>query len=186
MKNDLRVTLTKRMLKEGLLRIMNEKPISKISVSELCKEAGVNRVTFYNHYSSPVMILREMAWDYADQLESMYRTERYERGLSEESAMEVCLDYLLEHKAEIKILFSKNAENNISAFGLEIVKNFLTAREPEYRRNVPEDDTDSFLYVITIASAAYGLISVWLTKDIEKTPGEIAVILKRSMINVFS
>lgn len=59
-KENQRIILTKRMLKEALLKLMETKSIQKISVSELCKEAGINRVTFYNHYSAPSDILTEM------------------------------------------------------------------------------------------------------------------------------
>ena len=40
LKNDLRVMLTRRMLKEGLLAVMARKPLSKITVSELCAAVG--------------------------------------------------------------------------------------------------------------------------------------------------
>lgn len=37
---------------EALLNLMNEKPYSKISVSEICKRAGVSRQTFYTLFES--------------------------------------------------------------------------------------------------------------------------------------
>ena len=46
-----RIKLTKRLLKESLLKLLTEKNIKKISVSELCQTAGINRSTFYNHYN---------------------------------------------------------------------------------------------------------------------------------------
>lgn len=50
MKDDQRVTLTKRLLQEGLLRLLETKEIDKINVTELCRESGINRATFYRHY----------------------------------------------------------------------------------------------------------------------------------------
>jgi AcrR family transcriptional regulator len=37
---------------EALLNLMKEKPYSKISVSEICKRAGVSRQTFYTLFES--------------------------------------------------------------------------------------------------------------------------------------
>lgn len=48
-KNNQRVVLTKRLFKEGLLRLLENKGMDEISVAELCRESGINRATFYRH-----------------------------------------------------------------------------------------------------------------------------------------
>lgn len=45
-----RVKMTKRMMKEALIDLMNEKSLEKITVTEICKCADVNRSTFYAYY----------------------------------------------------------------------------------------------------------------------------------------
>lgn len=59
LKNQCR-TLTKRLLKESLIKLLKEKDIQKISITELCNEAGINRTTFYSHYSSQYDVLKDM------------------------------------------------------------------------------------------------------------------------------
>ncbi len=49
-KEDQRVRVTKMLLRDAFLAILNAKPIEKITVKELCANAGVNRGTFYLHY----------------------------------------------------------------------------------------------------------------------------------------
>lgn len=50
MKDDQRIALTKRLLREGLLRLLSKTDLNKISVTQLCIESGINRATFYRHY----------------------------------------------------------------------------------------------------------------------------------------
>ncbi|MBQ7408530.1 MAG: TetR/AcrR family transcriptional regulator [Clostridia bacterium] len=50
MKTDARVIYTNNVLKNALLTYLEQKPLCKISVSEICTMAGVNRSTFYKHY----------------------------------------------------------------------------------------------------------------------------------------
>ena len=45
-----RKTTTKSDLKEALTRLLKEKDFEAISVSDIAREAGVNRGTFYLHY----------------------------------------------------------------------------------------------------------------------------------------
>ena len=55
-----RVTETKNLLKDALLDLVEEKPLDKVTVRELCERAGVHRSTFYNHYDSPGQLFQEM------------------------------------------------------------------------------------------------------------------------------
>lgn len=63
-KTDTRVQYTKHVLQEALLQLLKKKNIERISVKELCDEAGINRGTFYLHYSAPNDILREIEEDF--------------------------------------------------------------------------------------------------------------------------
>ena len=65
---------TKRRLREGLLRLMEEKPINEISVKELTELVDVNRGTFYFHYQDIYDLLRDMEQDFF---------ENFDRTLSE-------------------------------------------------------------------------------------------------------
>ena len=55
-----RVRLTKRMMKDAILELMEEKPFAKISVTEVCERADVNRSTFYAHYADTSALLAEL------------------------------------------------------------------------------------------------------------------------------
>ena len=178
MKSDMRVALTKRLLKEGLLRMLERETLSKISITELCGESGVNRATFYKHYESPAMILRDIAYDYDAQMSDIYQAARRAGG-SEEYRIEACMQFLLEKKTELKVLFSPNAESGLNRFCLEIINEKLAHRRELLQERMQGDSDDHFLYAVATASAAFGLLQVWLTMDIDKSPKELVAILKR-------
>ncbi len=56
-KEDLRVVRTRKLLSATLLELMQEKPIEKISVIELCDAAMINRATFYAHFEDKYHLL---------------------------------------------------------------------------------------------------------------------------------
>ena len=66
--SDKRVIRTKKAIKEALFRIMEEKDISSISISELTQEANINRRTFYTHYRNITDILEEIEGDLVESL----------------------------------------------------------------------------------------------------------------------
>ena len=57
---DKRVMKTKRAIHEAMTKLINEKPIEEITVTELADAAEINRKTFYNYYSSVYMVAEEM------------------------------------------------------------------------------------------------------------------------------
>jgi len=63
-----RVRMTKRLLKDALMELMTQKPLSSISVTDLCNIADVNRSTFYSYYSDTLQLLGEIENDLINQL----------------------------------------------------------------------------------------------------------------------
>ncbi len=177
MKSDLRVALTERMLKEGLVRCLTDKPLSRITVSELCREAGVNRATFYNHYQSPAMVLRAITRDYGRQLKEVFESSYQTGGQDRARGVEACLEYLNERHTEVMVLLSENAENNVVRFAEEMVDELAADDAMLAGLGVEGGDEARYLYAVVTASAAYGLIRVWLRGDISKSPAELVKLL---------
>ena len=44
-------TITKRSLAKAFVDLLEEKPFDKITIQDISQKAGVNRQTFYNHFS---------------------------------------------------------------------------------------------------------------------------------------
>ena len=59
-KEDRRVTMTRRMLKEALTEMLRETDIYHVSIRELCQRADINRTTFYKYYGSQFDLLADM------------------------------------------------------------------------------------------------------------------------------
>lgn len=47
------------LMDEALIQLINEKDYDYITITEICKRAGVNRSTFYLHYETVDAFLKE-------------------------------------------------------------------------------------------------------------------------------
>ena len=65
-REDQRITLTKKLLRDSLVELLNEKSIYKITIRELCEVAGINRSTFYRYYENQFSLLGEMEGEIVD------------------------------------------------------------------------------------------------------------------------
>ena len=65
---DKRRRRTRMAIKTALLALLKDKPVAKITVSELAEKACVNRKTFYNHYTDLNSVLREMEEEFLNDI----------------------------------------------------------------------------------------------------------------------
>ena len=80
MKTDARVRYTRRRIQESLLGLLEEKPVNRVTVKEVCEAAEINRATFYAHYTD--------CFDVLNQMENELLTV-FEQSLSFASAVDV-------------------------------------------------------------------------------------------------
>lgn len=59
-KTDRRTLYTIQVIKDTYVELLHEKSWEKISVTEICKRAEINRTTFYLHYESSTHVLEDI------------------------------------------------------------------------------------------------------------------------------
>ena len=50
-----RTKMTKRLMKDALMELMENEPLASVSITELCALADVNRSTFYSYYTGTLV-----------------------------------------------------------------------------------------------------------------------------------
>lgn len=74
MKTDLRIQKTRAAIQNSLFDLLGEKELSKISISELCRRAQINRKTFYRHYNNIEDIIEEFENQLLGELSTILKT----------------------------------------------------------------------------------------------------------------
>lgn len=167
-KENQRIMLTKRLLKEALLTLMAEKNIQQISVSELCQTAGINRSTFYNHYGSQFDVLKELEHDTANKIKEVLDKKNPDKSISKK--VETMCTFLLENKAVSKVLFRNNTADDKFAEFLFTIPQMCDSYNMISDRH---DDVTKDLIMTFLTNGSYSLIRKWLLDDCPKTPKEI-------------
>lgn len=67
-KEDRRNAYTKKVIRDAVFQLLQEKPLNKITVSEVCKIADINRSTFYLHYMDCQHVLEQEQDRFCDKL----------------------------------------------------------------------------------------------------------------------
>ncbi|MDO4467646.1 MAG: TetR/AcrR family transcriptional regulator [Bacillota bacterium] len=93
---DLRIQKTRKALKQALVRLLSEKSFEKISVTDICKESGISRITFYTHYDHKFDLAQEIFSDYIQSGRTMFQLKKNNQKLYPNTSEDIqnCLIYL--------------------------------------------------------------------------------------------
>ena len=154
-----RVRMTKRLMKDALLDLLEQAELSNISVTAICGAADVNRSTFYNYYSSPSDLLREIEQDVLDRIPASppVLDQRGEETLLQ--ATTDFFDYVKENERVFRVLFSKSANDDFSSR----LEDLLCSQHIPSIDNV--DVLSSRFMQRYVANGTVGMLREWLASD---------------------
>ena len=158
-----RIALTKSLLKNALIEMLQTQSVYEISVRDLCLQAGINRSTFYKHYGSQIDLLNEMEQDLITDIES-YLDKDAEP--TPEALVQV-FRYLEKNLDFVRLLLSANVDKDLETkiFSLTPIKRMMEAADaPGISREAAE-----YAYRYRIAGA-YKVVCLWVEKPDRETP----------------
>ena len=109
-KGNRRVQYTKAALRRSLLKLLREKPVDRITVKDVCSEAGLNRGTFYAHYSSPEQLLGQIENEFYLDLMSAIAT--FQQADDVTRIFTRALEALRERRELASVLFGPNGDQD--------------------------------------------------------------------------
>jgi len=163
-----RVVVTKRMLREGLMRLLARKPLDKVHITELCQEAGINRSTFYRYYELPRDILMEMQSEFFQEI-----LGHFQKALTI-SDVERFFVYMYEHSELVKHFFKYNSDTDWAEIFSHIYSYFPEKMMTKAFQNI--DENSAKLLSTYLAGGAYFLVRQWIMEDIPIQPRDVAAI----------
>jgi len=145
-KVDLRIRRTYKLLLEALASLIEEQPIEKITVTDICEKAMVHRTTFYKHFEDKYHLLRYGI----EELQNQFNKETLSKD-HDITLIEHCLAIfnnllsLLSNNRNLHILVSSSRlENSIASIFFDLVtKDILDKMDT--RNNEHKDTPNSFV-----------------------------------------
>ncbi len=163
MDNREKTTYVKKHLTAALLKLLAEKELRSISVSEIAAAAGVHRVSYYRNYSGKEEILRE----YILQLFGEWTSAYDRQPQHSDDALCVALFAHLNEYRGFYLLLSRCGL-------LYLLKDALnTICGPK-----PEQSNLGAYTAAFISSGLYGWIGEWVARGMQESASEMAALLK--------
>ena len=111
---DARIIKTKATIQNAAIDLLRVKPLSDITVTELCAMAGINRNTFYAHYDTPRGVVEEITKQLLLELDGVAKQNT--------QSLDICraVCRYLDHRRNIFLaLADSNTENAYEQIAIE-------------------------------------------------------------------
>ncbi len=152
---DRRIIKTRNALHAAMVRLLHNTKLEDITVTMLCREAGISRYAFYDHYSVPEDCFYEIAEETNREIVEKFQEE----GINTiEEFMEVYFEYIKAHKDVFKTLFNLEVKNPALQATLKFYLDFLY-------KNVPDFPVYPALYEQYLVYGLRGLVQEWIDGD---------------------
>ncbi len=163
--------------------LLQKKPISRITITELCRLAGVNRTTFYSHYGSQYDVLREMEQSMTDDIRRILEQKDPARPEELKQQIEALCTYLKEHLALARLLFENNGTE--SEFATALFR--LPGSRALLLQYLPEeyDADDRELLVAFLANGSYSMMRKWVLEEVPKSPQQLTELIYDTIIRAW-
>lgn len=174
-KKDRRVQYTLMVIRQSFVKLLKQKPLSKITVKEICEEADINRATFYAHYQDPYDLLHRIENDVIDDINE-YLNHYDLKNVTEAPVemLETILEYIKQNAELFDLLLNPNGDNQ---FREEITK---IIGQQHFTAITADRENSEYLYLF-FANGAIGILLKWLEDGTKKPVKEITdLILKLS------
>lgn len=123
-KTDLRIIKTNKVLFESLILLMKEKSFEKITISDICEKALINRSTFYAHYEDKVDLLEALIEEQKNNLLNRLKDNNF-TYISKDYYMKT-LSIIIDHVDDKRDIYSTIFSNNINGFFIDFLKDVIS------------------------------------------------------------
>ena len=178
---------TKKIIREEFIKILNERPLNKITVKDIASACDINRNTFYYYYTDIYAILSEIF-----QIELQIVIDEYNDTLSWEESFIVAAKFSLQNKTAIYNVYNSMQKEEIEDYLFNVSGNIMSRYVEKVSDGISASSGDKKLIASFYQCALTEMVLRWIASGMKEDPdtiirrigrlfdGHIALSLKRS------
>jgi len=176
---DRRILKTKKSIRIAFAKLLTEKDINDITVSDISELADINRKTFYNYYSGIYMVIDEIENDIVDTFSSVLGEISFKEELQNPYSLFEKLSAIINTDMDFySHFFTMNGNTNM------INKIVSLLKEKNKAAMIAQTEADEQTVEIALTYMLYGMFAVfqhWFNSDRKQSIERIS-----EMISVMS
>ena len=154
--------LTKDLIKETFVSLLEQKPLTQISVKMIVEECGINRNSFYYHYQDLPALIEEMVREEADRI-----IEEYPTIESAETALYAVTDFASKNKKAILHIYNSVNRDIFEQYLWKVCDYIVDSYGKTLMKGKQVDEFDKEIIRLFYKSECFGIVINWLDRKME-------------------
>jgi len=151
------VSKKRNAIMESVLRLLETRPLNKITVKDIVDECGINRNTFYYHFEDISSLIEAIIIDEVDRVMKQYR---------DISSMEECIDMAMrlgaDHRNAIYHIYNSSNRDFLERRLMEICRHAATQFVEKTAGDKAIRPEDRDIIIQSYKCELFGLVIDWL------------------------
>ena len=151
---------TKKAIEESFVKLLAERPLSKITVKDIVTDCGINRNTFYYYFEDIPKLIESMVEEDAEAIIQTYPTvENFE------DCLETVIDTVLAKKCAVLHIYHSASRDIYELYLWKVCDHVINAYVTAVLNGRKIKESDLVIIKKYLSSLAFGIISNWLKND---------------------
>ena len=150
-------TQTKDAIKNSFMKLLNRKPLSKITVKEIVEDCGINRNSFYYHFEDIPHLIEEI---FNEQADAFFQPEQNE---SIYGCMTTAIRFALQNKTAMMHIFNSANREMFERYLNSVAARTVESYVEYYTANYRISDENREALVLYYKNILNGFVMDWLS-----------------------
>lgn len=172
---DRRVGRSKRMIENSFFELLDQKPVNKITIKDICDAADINRTTFYRYYQDYPDFLRNMQDVAAGKILQAFDTYQFD------AVTDTTVDMLFSNIRNNKNLFAFLFQSDLNQDVIRIIQQYVREKTREgWQKHSDLSDLQFDVMITYVLYGQFGVLKLWYDSSFMLDEEE----LKKIYINI--
>ena len=148
---------TKNLIKKTFLELLEQRPLSQITVKDIVSSCGINRNSFYYHYADLPALVEDVITEEADKI-----MEKYDSFESLEKCLDAVIEFSLSHRKVALHLFNSNSHDVFVHYFMQISDEVIRRYFEELCRDRKINEEDKEIVIHYYKCLLFGQAVDWM------------------------
>ena len=154
---------TRNAIMDSCVQLLEERPISKITVKDVVEECGINRNTFYYHFQDLPTLIETIVQEEADQLIQKYATVS-----SLKECLEIAVEFTLKYRSAAMNIYNSGNRDIFERCLLKICEHAVTKYVEAVDSEAQVREEDKQIIIQSYKCECFGHIVNWMNEGMKE------------------
>lgn len=148
---------TKMAIQRSFIKLLNEKPLSKITIRDIVDDCGVNRNTFYYYFQDLPQLVENLVDEEGQRIVREYPTVE-----SIEDCMNAIISFALDNRKAVKHIYNSINRDIYEQYKWRVCEHMVTMYVDGILKGHSVNESDRLLIIDYLKCECFGIAMGWL------------------------